>query len=109
MDDDHRGKPVLGRRPDQVAGDRPIALGRSDADPRGDETRIVRRDLDGQGVVRPQRLEQRRGGEAAGCECLRAREKAAPADPAMHIGVEQVEQALREVGGLFPFHPATPV
>ena len=27
VDDDHRGKPVLGRRPREVAGDRPVPLG----------------------------------------------------------------------------------
>jgi hypothetical protein len=51
---------------------------------------IVGRNLDRPGIIRLQHLQQRRRGHPADGEFLRAIEELAPADPAVHVSIEQV-------------------
>jgi hypothetical protein len=50
-----------------------------------------------QALIRLQHLQQRRRGHPADGEFLRAIEELAPADPAVHVSIEQVSKALTEL------------
>jgi len=97
VDDEDRREPGRVRRPHQVALDAAIALRRRHRGGFGLDPLVVRRNLDRPGVIRPQHLEERGGGQPADGEFLRAMQKPAAADRAMHVAVEQVQQPLREI------------
>ena len=111
-DDDRRLFRVVGR-PREVALDRAISLRRLQGLGRCLDPLVVRLDLDRPGVIRPEHLEQRHRGDAADREFLRAVEKLPPADAAMHIAVEKVQQFLWKVRCLLAlwlaFHDRPPV
>ncbi len=88
----------------QVAFDAAVALRRGNGHVFGLDAVVVFGNLLGPGVVGTQALEDRRGGEAADGEFLRAIQKVAALDVAMDIEIEEVEQLLREVRRFFALH-----
>src|SRR5262249_10457399 len=93
MDDQNRWQLSGGiRRTHQVAGNTPVAFWRLHCRSFSVDAAVVFRDLDRPGVIRPEHLEQRRGGHPSDSELLRASEKFAPGNFPMHVKVEQVQK-----------------
>ena len=104
VDDEDARELLRVGRPDEIAFDFTIPLGRGHGFRRRADARVVGLDLDRPGVVRLQHLEQRRGARPADGELLGACEERAPAHAAVHVDVEQVQQFLREVRRLLSAH-----
>ena len=82
----------------------PLPLRRGHGRRLGLDALVVLGDLLRPGVVGAEALPDRRGGQAADGELLRAIQEFAAVDVAVDILVEQVEQLLRVIGRFLSFH-----
>ena len=105
----HRGQFSRGVcRADQVAADASIALRRRHGRRFSLDPAVVFLDLGRPRIIRPEHLEQRGRRYPADGKFLRAVEKLAAINAAVHVPVKQIQELLGEIGRFLSLHRNTP-